>query len=285
MTHGSTPARRIRPFQKPGQPAARDQRGPGAGVPRLQGQTIRAAGQSLSRQEIAPETLETPARWAILAPGPILSNVGECRTHALFRERKEQLGWYFDDWANSAFYTTVATVFLPHVGGPGGRGRERDAPPARRSSGGRLVLSLYGFAFGGGQVVFLPIRAIADYSHRKRQLLGLFAYIGVFVMIALYWLKGDHYLLGGGLFLLANLAFGASVVFYNSFLPDRSATASPPKAGPSATWAARCCCCSTCFSTGRPNPWAWSQEMAVRISLCSAASGWAVFTLRPLWRC
>ncbi len=30
--------------------------------------------------------------------------------------RREQLGWYFYDWANSAFATTVATVFLgPYI--------------------------------------------------------------------------------------------------------------------------------------------------------------------------
>ncbi|MCY4083144.1 MAG: MFS transporter [Caldilineaceae bacterium] len=30
--------------------------------------------------------------------------------------RREQVGWYFYDWANSAFSTTVATVFLgPYI--------------------------------------------------------------------------------------------------------------------------------------------------------------------------
>lgn len=30
--------------------------------------------------------------------------------------RREQLGWYLYDWANSAFATTVATVFLgPYI--------------------------------------------------------------------------------------------------------------------------------------------------------------------------
>ena len=32
--------------------------------------------------------------------------------------RREQVGWYFYDWANSAFYTTVVTVFLgPYLTG------------------------------------------------------------------------------------------------------------------------------------------------------------------------
>jgi UMF1 family MFS transporter len=36
------------------------------------------------------------------------------------------------------------------------------------------------------------------------------------------FLTGDRYLLGAGLFILANIAFGASIVVYNSFLPQLS---------------------------------------------------------------
>lgn len=36
----------------------------------------------------------------------------------------------------------------------------------------------------------------------------------------IFFLYGTHYLLGGALFLIANLAFGASVVFCNAFLPE-----------------------------------------------------------------
>ena len=34
------------------------------------------------------------------------------------------------------------------------------------------------------------------------------------------FVTGDRYLLGGALFLVANIAFGASIVVYNSFLPQ-----------------------------------------------------------------
>ena len=58
-------------------------------------------------------------------------------------------------------------------------------------------------------------------------MLGLFAYIGAFATMGLYFVAGDSYLLGGVLFLIANLSFGASIVFYNAFLPD---IASPDQA-------------------------------------------------------
>src|SRR5262249_59816736 len=71
------------------------------------------------------------------------------------------------------------------------------------------------------QVLFLPILgAIADTSNRKKQMMGLFAYIGSLATAAMYFLEGQRYVLGGFLFVLANLGFGASVVFYNAFFPD-----------------------------------------------------------------
>jgi MFS transporter, UMF1 family len=62
--------------------------------------------------------------------------------------------------------------------------------------------------------------AIADRSSHKKQLLALFAYVGSGATIGLLFLTGDRYLVGALLFLIANIAFGASVVVYNSFLPQ-----------------------------------------------------------------
>ena len=142
--------------------------------------------------------------------------------------RREQVGWYIYDWANSAFYTTVVTVFL----GPYLTGIARAAAESL-GEGNTFVYPLgirvfYGSFFPyvialsvGLQMVFLPILgAIADYSHRKKQMLALFAYIGSFATVGLYFLQGTNYLLGGSLFVLANCSYGASIVFYNSFLPD-----------------------------------------------------------------
>jgi UMF1 family MFS transporter len=138
--------------------------------------------------------------------------------------RRERVGWYFYDWANSAFFTTVVTVFL----GPYLTTITKNAADAND-----LVYPL-GIPVASGsfypytvslsvilQVFFLPILgAIADYSQAKKQLMLLFGYIGAFLTIGMYFLEGSNYLLGGALFLLANLSFGASVVFYNALLPE-----------------------------------------------------------------
>jgi len=73
----------------------------------------------------------------------------------------------------------------------------------------------------GMQVLFLPILgAIADYSHRRKQMMQLFATIGAIATILMFFTTAPVWWLGGLLFVVANLAFGAAMVFYNSYLPD-----------------------------------------------------------------
>ncbi|MFD0577742.1 MFS transporter [Dactylosporangium darangshiense] len=144
--------------------------------------------------------------------------------------RRERVGWYFYDWANSAFSTTVITVFL----GPYLTSIAEKAAGCVDDGCDDAVIHPLGLSIAPGAlfpytvslsvlltVFVLPVvGAIADRSPRKKQLLALFAYIGAGATAAMLFLTGDRYLLGAGLFLLANVAFGASVVVYNSFLPQ-----------------------------------------------------------------
>ncbi len=128
------------------------------------------------------------------------------------------------DWANSAFATTVAAVFLgPYLTTVAKAAVDANGfvyPLGIRVSAGSFFPYIVSFSVLL-QVICLPILgAIADYSHRKKQLLILFAYLGAFATMGMYFVQGTNYLLGGALFLLANLAFGASIVLYNAFLPE-----------------------------------------------------------------
>ena len=132
------------------------------------------------------------------------------------------------DWANSAFYTTVVgALFSPYL--------TRLAQAAVGENGVVLNLGPLGHVTAkslptlcvsisvGAQVFLLPILgALGDYSNLKKRLMALFCYIGVIANCLLFFLKGDFYLLGGVLFILANVGFGAALVFYNAFLPDIS---------------------------------------------------------------
>jgi UMF1 family MFS transporter len=144
--------------------------------------------------------------------------------------RRERVGWYFYDWANSAFYTSVITVFLgPYLTAIAKKaaGCASDDPCKDRTVS---VLglhippgSLYPYAVSLSvflTVFALPIAgAIADRTERKKELLALFAYLGSAATVGLLFLTGDRYMLGVVLFIVANIAFGASVVVYYSFLP------------------------------------------------------------------
>jgi MFS transporter, UMF1 family len=140
--------------------------------------------------------------------------------------KREIFGWAMYDWANSAFSTTVGTVFL----GPYLASLAAEAAKASPDGMARLLglpiapdsFMPYCVSFSVGlQVLFLPILgAIADYSHIKKDMLRLFAVLGAAATIALFAVEGDLWWLGGLLFIVANLFFGASMVFYNSYLPD-----------------------------------------------------------------
>ncbi len=144
----------------------------------------------------------------------------------MVNDRREIFGWAMYDWANSAFSTTVGTVFL----GPFVASLARTAAEAAGTSTVSFLgipvapdsFLPYCISFSVGmQVLFLPILgAVADYSHLRKQMMQVFATIGAFATILMFLLTGNLWWLGGVLFIVANLAFGAAMVFYNAYLPD-----------------------------------------------------------------
>lgn len=141
-------------------------------------------------------------------------------------DRREIFGWAMYDWANSAFSTTVGTVFLgPYVASLARAAAEAAGTPTASFLGIPIAPDSflpYCISFSVGmQVLFLPILgAVADYSHLRKRLMQVFATIGALATILMFLVTGGLWWLGGVLFIVANLAFGAALVFYNSFLPD-----------------------------------------------------------------
>jgi MFS transporter, UMF1 family len=145
---------------------------------------------------------------------------------AAVNDRKEIFGWAMYDWANSAFSTTVGTVFLgPYIASLAAKAAEAYPDGLARFFGIPVAPDSflpYCISFSVGlQVLFLPILgAIADYSHLRKRMMQLFATIGAVATILMFFIVGNLWWLGGVLFILANLAFGAAIVFYNAYLPD-----------------------------------------------------------------
>jgi UMF1 family MFS transporter len=141
-------------------------------------------------------------------------------------DRREIFGWKMYDWANSAFYTTVVgALFSPYL--------TRLAQDAVGENGVVLDLGFLGAVTAkslpslcvsisvGAQVFLLPVLgALGDYSDLKKRLMALFCYIAVTANCLLFFIKDGLYLWGGLLFIVANVCFGASNVFYNAFLPE-----------------------------------------------------------------
>jgi UMF1 family MFS transporter len=139
---------------------------------------------------------------------------------------REIFGWKMFDWANSAFYTTVVgALFSPYI--------TRLAQDSVGENGVVLDLGFLGAITAkslptlcvsisvGAQVFLLPILgALGDYSNLKKRLMALFCYGGVAATCLLFFVTGNLYLVGAVLFILANVCFGASLVFYNAFLPE-----------------------------------------------------------------
>ena len=209
---------------------------------------------------------------------------------ALPYSKREQRGWYMYDWANSTFASTVVTLFLgPYLtalakaaASADGRVHPLGIPVDPRSWWGYLVsISVV------SQIFTLPIAGtIADFSAHKKRLMAIFAYTGALATAAMFFLHGDEYLAGGVLFLIANLAFGASIVVYNSFLPDIA----PPEerdAVSSTGWGigylgGGLLLALNLLLFSRAKTLGLSEAMAVRINLASAGVWWAIFSVIPL---
>jgi len=158
----------------------------------------------------------------------------------MFKGNREQRGWYMFDWAVSAYSTTVLAVFLgPYLTSIANAAAQASNPlcnpDAVDAAMNCIVYPLgQGIPVAAGafyayvtsisvllQVFFLPILgAVADYTTLKRRMLGIFSYIATVAVILMFFLEGENYLYGGVLYLIANLCFGASMVFYNAFLPE-----------------------------------------------------------------
>ncbi|MCX7908801.1 MAG: MFS transporter [Ignavibacteria bacterium] len=136
--------------------------------------------------------------------------------------KRTRFAWYLYDWANSAFVTSVITVFLgPYL--------TLIASRSADLSGNLNFLgleiyseSLFSYIVSFSvllQVVFFPIiGSYADSKNNKKSLLYIFAYFGSVFTIGMFFLTEKTIFLGSFLFVLANVLFGASIVMYNSLL-------------------------------------------------------------------
>ena len=159
--------------------------------------------------------------------------------------KRERWGWYFYDWANSPFYSSTTTVFgalyMSTIAAADAKTNftlNGDRPCVNAAGVADKLnhcdVTLFGLQFPAGsvwgyllsvatvvQVLVLPIAgAVADRSRHKRRILGGFAFLGAAASAGMFFMAGSDWQLGAGLFIVANIGYGGSLVVYYSFLID-----------------------------------------------------------------
>ncbi len=219
-----------------------------------------------------------------------MSNVGSGGIADLrpLAQEKEQKAWYWYDWANSAFATTVAGVlFGPYLIAIA----ENDAVNDRVSLLGLQVDpgALPAFIVTTSTLisaVLLPLLgAVADRTSRKKDLLAGFAWAGAFFAALLFFMTGENWQLGAAAFIAANLCFAASAVFNDAILPIISDEENRDRVS-SRGWAYGYAGGGLLLAINFVlitfhDTFGLTEGMAVRISLLSAAIWWAIFTFIP----
>ena len=118
------------------------------------------------------------------------------------------------DWANSAFATTVMAAVLPiyysRVAGSTLHGNTATAYWGYTVAIALLITALLAPIMG----------AIADYSGVKKKLLMAFAGMGIVATALLYFVTTGDWMMASLFFVIGNIGFATSEVFYNSLLPE-----------------------------------------------------------------
>ena len=209
--------------------------------------------------------------------------------------RREQRAWYWYDWANSAYFTTIVTVLF----GPYMIAVSRAAAPDCSGAGCIEKLQLLGVgvaagSLGGYLITFstllgalvLPlVGAVVDRSPRKRVHMAAYAWTGALSASALFWMTGDRWQVGAVAIVLSNVLVGCSLVAYNAILND-IATEDERDRVSSQGWAfgylggGVLLALDLALVLGH-EALGISESLAVRLAMLSAAVWWAGFTVIP----
>lgn len=128
-------------------------------------------------------------------------------------DRPETRAWALYDWANSAFVTVITTAVFPiyfsRVAASGMSGAEATARYGTATTAALALIAALAPILG----------ALADYTAKKKRLLGGFMGLGVAATACLFFVGSGDWLTGAVLFAVANIGASGSFVFYDALLP------------------------------------------------------------------
>ena len=143
-------------------------------------------------------------------------------------DKKLLNAWAFYDWANSVYSLVISSAIFPIFYG---------ALTIVKDAEGNITddtIRFLGIDFNNDTLIsyvtasaFLVVSflspflsGIADYVGNKKAFLKFFCYLGALSCIGLYFFNLDYLWFGLLTYFLALIGFWASLVFYNSYLPD-----------------------------------------------------------------
>jgi UMF1 family MFS transporter len=209
---------------------------------------------------------------------------------------RQQKAWNWYDWANSAYYTTVLSVmFAPYMITVAGRAAgcaDADETCSKTVSvlglhlaAGSLPFYLTSFATIASAFLLPVVGAFVDRSPHKKWHMAGFAWAGSFFCALLFFLQGDNWQVGAVAVVMSSLLAGCSLVSYYAILVDISTEDERDRAS-SRGWAwgylggGLLLLVNLVMFLGH-DAFGISSELAVRLSLLSAALWWAGFTIIP----
>ncbi|MBK5271399.1 MAG: MFS transporter, partial [Bacteroidia bacterium] len=138
-------------------------------------------------------------------------------------------GWAMYDWANSAYNLVItSTIFPAYFEAITGDGNENTRNDTVIFLGREFVnTSLYNYALALAMLVVAIISpllsSIADYKGNKKSFLNFFLTMGSMSCAAMFFFDKTNLAVGILCMIFACIGFWASLVYYNSYLPEIAA--------------------------------------------------------------
>lgn len=212
--------------------------------------------------------------------------------------RRYQRPWYWYDWANSAFVTTIGTVlFGPYLTSIAkaaacpGQDTDLECATSLHVLGipiapGSLAPYTTTFATILSAIVLIFVGAIADRMERPAKFLGACAWTGAAAAAGLFFVTGTRWQLGVILMILASIALGSSLVVYDSILNQIAHPDERDKVS-SRGWALGYLGGGLLLAVNLGivtfhDSLGMSTGTAVRVSMLSAALWWALWAIIPV---
>lgn len=136
--------------------------------------------------------------------------------------------WAFYDWANSVYSLVIISAIFPIFYGAITIIKDENGVITNDTinflginfNNDSLISYVTASAFLVVSIISPLLSGISDYIGNKKSFLKFFCYLGALSCIGLYWFSLEYLWFGLLCYFLALIGFWASLVFYNSYLPD-----------------------------------------------------------------